>query len=317
MKNDLIALSLSLICSWSSVESFGSKPPAPLLHRYLQRLGLQESDLDSGPTRRNLFLLTEAHLRHIPFDNLRMHGAAYTPLSLNTEIMAEHILDRRRGGCCYELNGLFAQLLCELGYDVTPVPALVYKMEGSQQKHMGILVKDNSNMQTYYVDVGMGEPPLCPVLFQVGLEQKTPEGMQSRFITNGTDIFLQRYDPFNECWYSKAKLLSVSFLNSNCSLADFESDLLDVFDRDSIFRRKLVACRLTRDEKITLAGHSLKRTSNRLSPHEKVQVQDLKTMDDVRAALESEFGIPLSETLGIKTGISAQNKNGAVELLYH
>ena len=317
MKKVLIALSLSLICSWPSVESFGSKSPGPLLHRYLQRLGLQESDLDTGPTRRNLFMLTEAHLRNIPFDNLRMHGAAYTPLSLNTEIMAEHILDRRRGGCCYELNGLFAQLLCELGYDVTPVPALVYMMEGSQQKHMGILVKDNSNMQTYYVDVGMGEPPLCPVLFQVGLEQKTAEGMQSRFISEGSDIFLQRYDPSNDFWYSKAKLLSVSFLDSNYSVTDFESDLLDVFDRDSIFRRKLVACRLTRDEKITLAGHSLKRTLNRLSPNEKVHVQDLRTKEDVRAVLESEFGIPLSETLSIKTGTTLQNKNCAVDSLYH
>ena len=56
-----------------------------------------------------------AHLCAVPFENLDI--AAGRALSLEPEAIYDKIVARRRGGFCYELNGLFAWLLRELGFD--------------------------------------------------------------------------------------------------------------------------------------------------------------------------------------------------------
>jgi N-hydroxyarylamine O-acetyltransferase len=74
--------------------------------------------------------LVEAHLEKIPFENLAQDGGKGGPVSLDLETIATKILDRNRGGFCFELNALFAALLEDLGYQVTVVPAIVYTDTG-------------------------------------------------------------------------------------------------------------------------------------------------------------------------------------------
>src|SRR5579859_3200412 len=69
------------------------------------------------PTYQTLAALQEAHLLAVPFENL--------DISLGREIILDEaalfhkIVEQRRGGFCYELNGLFASLLRALGFKVT------------------------------------------------------------------------------------------------------------------------------------------------------------------------------------------------------
>jgi len=63
-----------------------------------------------------LRLLQLAHVTNIPYENLDIiHGI---PLSLEPEVLFEKIVEKRRGGYCFELNGLYGWLLSELGFKI-------------------------------------------------------------------------------------------------------------------------------------------------------------------------------------------------------
>src|SRR5690349_18713825 len=73
------------------------------------------------PTLPVLHGLHLAHLRSVPFENLDIHLGR--PISLAEEQLFAKVVGQRRGGFCYELNGLFAALLREIGYEVTLLAA--------------------------------------------------------------------------------------------------------------------------------------------------------------------------------------------------
>jgi N-hydroxyarylamine O-acetyltransferase len=66
-----------------------------------------------APASETLRELHVAHLLTVPFENLSVH--ARQPIALDDNTLFEKIVKRRRGGFCYEANGLFAALLRALG----------------------------------------------------------------------------------------------------------------------------------------------------------------------------------------------------------
>jgi len=80
-----------------------------------------------APTAETLWELQVAHLLTVPFENLSIH--ARQPIVLDDNALFEKIVRRRRGGFCYEANGLFAALLRALGFDVTMLSAGVANPE--------------------------------------------------------------------------------------------------------------------------------------------------------------------------------------------
>ena len=73
-----------------------------MIEAYLERLEL--TGIDRRPTRQNLQALQQAHLYHIPDENLDvMRGV---PLSLEIDDLFRKIVLNHRGGYCFELNGL-------------------------------------------------------------------------------------------------------------------------------------------------------------------------------------------------------------------
>ena len=72
---------------------------------YLQRIGYNGP---TDPTVETLGALTLAHVRTVPFENLDIH--ANRPIRLEQAAVFAKIVGQRRGGFCYELNGLFAAL---------------------------------------------------------------------------------------------------------------------------------------------------------------------------------------------------------------
>src|SRR5689334_17036776 len=92
---------------------------------YLQRIAYRGS---LQPTAATLRALHQAHMLAVPFENLDIHLGR--PLLLDRPALFEKIVARRRGGFCYELNGLFAALLQALGFDVTMLSARVARTQG-------------------------------------------------------------------------------------------------------------------------------------------------------------------------------------------
>ena len=80
---------------------------------YLGRIGYRGG---REPTAANLAALARAHRLAVPYESLDLWRRRRTTLRL--EEVYDKIVTRRRGGYCFELNGLFAWLLRELGYNV-------------------------------------------------------------------------------------------------------------------------------------------------------------------------------------------------------
>ena len=138
--------------------------PAKSIEPYLQRLGLAP---DREPGLELLASLQNQQLLKVPFENLDVIWGK--PIRLDLDELYDKIVNRRRGGFCYELNGLFAWLLSSLGYAVDLLSARVYSEErqdfGPEFDHMVLCVH---LQHPYLVDVGFGDSFRRPLLLPDG-----------------------------------------------------------------------------------------------------------------------------------------------------
>ena len=87
--------------------------------------------------------------------------------------MFEKIVEKRRGGLCFELNGLFCWLLCSLGYQVTSYAGrFIYPSEaGIQMRRHRVLVVTLEGKR-YLTETGMNsEGPRAPLVLAEGEAQ--------------------------------------------------------------------------------------------------------------------------------------------------
>ena len=91
--------------------------------RYLERINVHS---EVKPDLETLILLHRQHLYNIPFENLDIHSGR--KIILDEEKLIHKIIDERRGGFCYELNGAFYVLLKEIGFNVKRISAGVSKL---------------------------------------------------------------------------------------------------------------------------------------------------------------------------------------------
>lgn len=128
---------------------------------YLKRIQFPLSAAHIRPTFSCLSELQKQHLLHVPFGNLDVMNSV--PIVLSLERLYEKIILRQREGFCYELNGLFCWLLCELGFSAHLVAAIVHAGDGKwsvDNSHATILVHLD---QPYLVDVGFGDSARVPL----------------------------------------------------------------------------------------------------------------------------------------------------------
>lgn len=135
--------------------------------RYLHRLGMKEIPPASLTA---LGELQEQHLLHVPFENLDIHLGV--PIRLDVERIFEKVVDRSRGGFCYELNSLFGELLATTGFEVKMVSARVYdparRVYSPEYDHLALVVTVEDD---YLVDVGFGDFALRPLRIIPGSQQ--------------------------------------------------------------------------------------------------------------------------------------------------
>ena len=140
---------------------------------YLHRINFKQpvrTDLQT------LFALQHHHLLHVTFENLDIHYQKRL-IRLKLGAIFDKVVLQKRGGFCYELNGLFYALLHELGFEVKMVSARVHQNEGGYSPefdHMALLVTLHSDI--YLVDVGFGRFSLEPLLLQMKVICKDPHG---------------------------------------------------------------------------------------------------------------------------------------------
>jgi N-hydroxyarylamine O-acetyltransferase len=237
---------------------------------YLTRIGAER------PVRPDLDALRELHVRHlrtVPFENLSIHLGE--DIVLADEPLIAKIVDRRRGGFCYELNGAFGALLSALGYEVTYLAARVYgggDGPGLLFDHLALKVGP------WLVDVGFGDHSYYPLLIDERGDQEDPGGVFRIAETPDGDLDIHQDGRHEYRLETRPR-----------TLADFTSACWwQRTSPASHFTRSLVCSMLTDTGRVTLSGRTLKQTAGG-EPTE----QELSTDAEVLAAYRTWFGIEL------------------------
>ncbi|HEY5681733.1 MAG TPA: arylamine N-acetyltransferase [Pseudomonadales bacterium] len=128
-----------------------------MLDDYLDRIG------HSGPLNADLATLTALHRAHItaiPYENLEIQlGRENT---LDEKDIFTKLVARRRGGWCYEMNGLLTRALAQIGFQTQRVSGAVHRDEQGSVVEGNHLVGLVELDRTWVVDVGLADGPLEP-----------------------------------------------------------------------------------------------------------------------------------------------------------
>src|SRR5438874_7017815 len=138
------------------------------IEKYLARIGME--GVGVVPDIAGLKLLQRQHLLNVPFENLDIHWKR--PITMDTGSFYKKIINGNRGGFCYELNGLFNELLRETGFETRLLSARVADGSGNfspEFDHLSILVI-MGEMQ-YLADVGFGAFAAEPLKFVADVDQ--------------------------------------------------------------------------------------------------------------------------------------------------
>ena len=105
---------------------------------YLDRIEYHGSRV---PTTETLRQLHRAHMLAVPFENLDIPLGQ--PIVLSLPSFYDKIVRHRRGGFCYELNGLFGWLLEQMGFRVVTLSAQVFDkgQPGAEFGHMVLMIE--------------------------------------------------------------------------------------------------------------------------------------------------------------------------------
>ncbi len=158
------------------------------LDAYFQRIGYRGP---KAPTLDVLHAITSAHVQSIPFENLDV--LLGRPIALEPEALLRKLVTDRRGGYCFEQNGLFLHVLETLGFDVKPLSARVrlQRPRDFLPPRTHVFLRVELEGETWFTDVGVGGASLtCAIRFRENDEQPTPHEPR-RFIREGNVWFHQ------------------------------------------------------------------------------------------------------------------------------
>lgn len=246
---------------------------------YLERINYHGS---LAPTAETLRDLQVAHLLAVPFENLSIH--AKQPIVLEDEALFTKIVEGRRGGFCYEANGLFAALLRALGFDVWMLSAEVANAEGGfgpDFDHMTLMV---TLEKRWLVDVGFGDSFREPLLLDERGEQR--QGSRAyRILPEGAHFILMQRDDGDE-WKAQYR-----FTLQPYTYADYaEMCRYHQTSPQSHFTSARICSRATEEGRITLSEMRLITTSKNGGRQERT----LTSQEEYAAVLSEHFGIVMT-----------------------
>lgn len=144
------------------------------MNEYLNRIKAGQTGIAAD--LKTLKILQRQHLLNVPFENLDIHWKR--PIVLDTAKFYEKVVGEKRGGFCYELNGMFNELLRDIGFQTRLVSARVFSGEngfGPEFDHAAIIVTIGE--LEYLADVGFGDFAAEPLRFAADIEQEDREGV--------------------------------------------------------------------------------------------------------------------------------------------
>lgn len=168
-------------------------PPANVsdyvdLDAYFQRIGYE------GPREVSPAVLSDivhAHVLTIPFENLDV--LLGKPILLDAASLQRKLVHERRGGYCFEQNGLLLLVLEAMGFEVAPISARV-KLgypRGEITPRTHLVVRIELDGSSWLADVGVGGlSPTASLRLELDREQRTPH--ETRRIVQEGDLYFHQ-----------------------------------------------------------------------------------------------------------------------------
>lgn len=237
-----------------------------------------------GPRDVSVETLRELHIQHllaVPFENLDNHIGRQ--IVLDEEKVIRKIVEERRGGICYELNGAFYALLRALGFEVSRLSAGVAREEGGFDPpfdHMTLLVQLE---ERWLADVGFGDSFREPLLLDARVEQ-VQQNDAYRLVEEDEHLVLYRRE--KDLWKPQYR-----FTLEPYQYSDF-ADMCHYHQTspESPFTQRRTCTLATTEGRITVTGHRLittiKGTKNE---------RELDGEEAWLSALREHFGIELHQ----------------------
>lgn len=241
---------------------------------YLRRLGL------AGPVQPDLETLERlqrAHLTAVPFENLDVY--ARRPVETDPSQVVAKVVERGRGGWCFELNGAFAALLEAVGYEVTRLAATVLFGSGAPMPtHLALEVALD---RPYLVDVGFGDTFIRPLALDTEQRQDGGTGEFSLVRDDGSITLISHGADGTE-------VAEYRFDRSDHDLGDFEEASLHLRTTPGLqWTETRFATRLLDQgpDRVTLLGDRIKFRRDGAWTEESVEDEQWETL------LEEWFGL--------------------------
>ena len=248
------------------------------IDRTLDRIAYRGS---RAPTLETLGELQRGFLLHVPFENLDIHLGR--EITLSTERIFDKIVMARRGGFCYECNGVFADVLVGLGFTVSVVSARMAMggTIGPEFDHMALLVELD---QAYLADAGNGQSCRVPLRLD-GSNESSAEGLTYRVRGHGSALALA-YRKGAADWATR-----FVFTTTPRERAEFASMChYHQTSPDSLFTQKRLVTLATESGRVTLTDRRLVTTQDG-----RREEQDLASEVEYRMCLREQFGIELRD----------------------
>ena len=227
------------------------------------------------PSARVLAELHRAHMLAVPFENLDIH------LGVENVLDPEHVFDkivaRRRGGWCYELNGLFALLLEALGFSVTRHSAAVVLSEPPSPDFAHLTLRVDLD-RPWLADVGFGASFTRPLRFDEEDDQER-DGRRYRLARAADGRMVLHEDGAPQYAFELAPRRMPEFAGM-CRVQQTEPG--------SHFLQAPMCTRATEEGRETLSGMRLITTTQ----HGRTE-RELEDEDERMAVLRDVFGVDL------------------------
>jgi N-hydroxyarylamine O-acetyltransferase len=250
------------------------------LDAYLRRIGHAG---DTAPTGETLAALHRAHLATIPFENLDI--VLGRGIAVDLDSVQAKLVERRRGGYCYEHGVLFAAVLERLGFSVQRMLARVGGEELERPRaptHMTLRV--DLGGEPWLADVGFGSGLLEPLAFDPG-RPHTQGAWTFELATTGPGSWALRERQGDE-WvtrygFSEQRLHASDVTMANHFTSTFERS--PFVGRLLVIRREADATRSLIDRRLTVIRADWSADERDVGDDELVDL------------LRGMFGIPLNE----------------------
>jgi N-hydroxyarylamine O-acetyltransferase len=264
-----------------SMNSVSVVPRAPrdLLRCYLETIGLRDP---GTPASESLHALQRAHLDAISYSNLDLHLGR--TVGLDPVQCLGHIVERGRGGACYQQNGVFAAVLSALGYDVRLLQGTVRKTAGEPGalvgNHLSLLVIVDG--QRWFADVGLGDGFRDPLKVEQG--RVTQGAFRYELRNPSPERWVFSHDP-------RGSFAEVDIVLRTARMQDFVKQFKYLSTHPSSpFVRVLAMHRRAADHTLTLRGRVLIRIDE-----SGTEEQHLNTSSEWWSAIVENFRIRIHD----------------------